>query len=136
MKCKTPAHPLTAGLVAGLILAGASGAFGGPVRPITSGQFIQQAPAPNGAPRDPLAQRGQWFVNVTNASESANQWDWTARDAGPCLLQYCDNLASNFWMPVSVNPPLPPIIPGLCRSASALLRAAFGFEEAARCAGC
>lgn len=75
MKCRTRAHLLTVSLVAGLVLAGASGAFGGPVRPITSGQFVQQAPAPNGPPPDPTAQQGQWFINVMSGLESANSWE-------------------------------------------------------------
>jgi hypothetical protein len=75
MKTETHSHPLTASLVAGLVLAGLNGAFAGPVRPIISSQLSQQAPAPNGPPPDPTAQQGQWFINVMNGSESANSWE-------------------------------------------------------------
>ena len=75
MKPEAHSHPLTASLVAGLVLAGLNGAFAGPVRPIGSGQFSQQAPAPNGPPSDPTAQQGQWFINVMSGLESANSWE-------------------------------------------------------------
>jgi hypothetical protein len=55
-------------------------------------------------------------LNVTpvfnNQTLSAIQLNWMANDAGPYLLQYCDDLASNLWLPVSATLPLPPIIPG------------------------
>jgi hypothetical protein len=85
MKCKAPPHILPAGLVACVVLAAAISTFGGPVRPVTSGQFIQQAPAPNGPPPDPLAQRGQWFVNVTNAFESPRKWELHDNDDALCI---------------------------------------------------
>ena len=80
MKPETHSHPLTASLIAGLVLAGLNGAFAGPVRPITSSQFSQQAPAPNGPPPDPTAQQGQWFINVMDGSESANSWEFHDSD--------------------------------------------------------
>jgi hypothetical protein len=56
-------------------------------------------------------------LNITpvfsSGSLSAIQFNWTAYDVGPFILQYCDNLASNDWVHVSLNLPLPPVIPGL-----------------------
>lgn len=91
---KLPSHRsrINTSLLTGLLLAGITASFAGPVRPVVSGQFSQPALAPNGPPPDPSAQQGQWFVNVTNGFESANSWELHDSDDSLCIRGYVVNI--------------------------------------------
>lgn len=115
-------------LLLGLILCGALPVLGGPIRPVVSSQFNILSPASNGPKRDPAAQHGQWFVNVTNGMEVANSWEMHDSDDSVSIhgvvvsimwgstvpvVGYTNIAGFTVLATVSNNPASGPMLPGL-----------------------
>ena len=119
-------------LLLGFIVFGALAVNAGPVRPIVSGQFNQTAPIPNGPARDPFAQRGQWFINVTNGTEMVNSWEFHDSDdplsihgvvtsilwgTNSPVVGYTNIAGFTILATISNNPAAGPFLPGLATNA-------------------
>jgi hypothetical protein len=114
------------------VLGGVISVAAGPVRPIVSGQFSQTAPIPNGPARDPFAQRGQWFINVTNGAEVVNTWEFHDADdplsihgvvtsilwgTNSPVVGYTNIAGFTILATIRNNPAAGPMLPGLATNA-------------------